>query len=64
MSATTYTLDGIQDDGVLFTDRGLTAEQVASARANAERFGIRILNVFADNKPYAATDLAPFGIKA
>lgn len=48
----TYTLDG-RDNGTgeLFTDRGLTAEQVSNAHANAERFGITVLNVFDESAP-------------
>lgn len=44
MTEATYTLDA-EKDGTYFADSGLTAAEVANARANAERLGITILNV-------------------
>lgn len=47
----TYTLDTRTPTGAYATDRGLTTEQVAAARANAPRLGIEILAVFRDDEP-------------
>lgn len=54
----TYTLDATKD-GRYFEDHGLTAEQVAAARANADRLGITILSV-TEEVAVTPGDLAPF----
>jgi hypothetical protein len=60
--APTYTLDA-EKDGQFFEDHGLTAEQIAAARANAPRLGITIISV-TEEVAVSPADLAPFGIAA
>jgi hypothetical protein len=58
-NAATYTLDA-EMNGQYFEDRGLTADEIAAARANADRLGITILNV-TEEVAVDPSDLAPFG---
>lgn len=44
MTDTRFTLDA-EKDGRYFSDSGLTADEVAAARTNADRLGITILAV-------------------
>lgn len=57
---TTYTLD-VMKDGRYFEDHGLSAEQVATARLNADRLGITILSVTEETE-IDPSHLAPFGV--
>jgi hypothetical protein len=59
-NAATYTLDA-EMNGQYFSDYGLTAAEIAAARANAGRLGITILAVI-EERPVSAADLAPFGV--
>jgi hypothetical protein len=59
-TAATYTLDA-EKDGQYFEDHGLTADQIAAARANADRLGITILSV-TEEVAVSSSDLAPFGV--
>jgi hypothetical protein len=59
-NAATYTLDA-EKNGQYFEDHGLTAEQIANARANADRLGITILSV-TEEVAVDPSNLAPFGI--
>jgi fructoselysine-6-P-deglycase FrlB-like protein len=57
----TFIVDGIVvASGKYFSDSGLTAEQVAAAKANAARFGVEILSV-TEERDVSVSDLAPFG---
>lgn len=56
----TYTLDALKD-GKYHSDYGLTAAEVAAARANADRLGVTILAVN-EERPVSMSDLRPFGV--
>lgn len=58
----TFTLDAMKD-GRHHEDHGLTEEQVANARANAERLGITIVSV-TEEVAVSMADLAVFGVEA
>jgi hypothetical protein len=55
----TFTVDAVKD-GVYYEDHGVTAAQVAQARANAPRLGITIIAV-TEETPVDAAALAAFG---